>query len=67
MEEEKTPKPRGGAREGAGRKPKDQVASQQITLKLRKDYLEIINRNYPNRSDFIQHAIKEKLRRECLI
>lgn len=66
-EEKKVPKPKGGAREGAGRKPKDQVATQLITVKVRKDFLEIIKRNFPNRSDFIQRAIKEKLRRECLI
>ena len=68
MEEEvKTPKPKGGKREGAGRKPKDKVPMQLVTVKLRRDFLEIINRNFPNRSDFIQHAVKEKLRRECLI
>lgn len=69
MEEEdkKQPKPHGGAREGAGRKPKDKVTTQHVTVKLRKDFLEIIHRNFPNRSDFIQQAVKEKLRRECLI
>lgn len=66
-EEKKVPKPKGGVREGAGRKPKDKVATQLITVKIRKDFLEIIKRNFPNRSDFIQHAVKEKLRRECLI
>jgi len=66
-EEKKEPKPKGGKREGAGRKPKDLVPTQSVTIKLRKDFIEIINRNFPNRSDFIQHAIKEKLRRECLI
>ena len=66
-EEKKTPKPKGGFREGAGRKPKDQVPTQTITVKLRRDFLEVINRNFPNSSDFIQHAVKEKLKRECLI
>ncbi len=68
MEEEiKTPKKRGGHRDGAGRKPKDQVATQHITVKIRKDFLEIISKIYENRSDFIQKAVKEKLRREGLI
>lgn len=66
-EQTKQPKPKGGYREGSGRKPKDQVATQPVTVKLRKDFIEIINRNFPNRSDFIQHAVKEKLRREGLI
>lgn len=68
MEEEvkKTPKPKGGYREGSGRKPKDQVATQTITVKVRRDFIALIDANFPNRSDFIQRAIKEKLRRECL-
>jgi hypothetical protein len=66
-EEQKTPKPKGGFREGAGRKPKDKVATQLITVKIRKDFLEIINKNFENRSDFIQKAVKDKLRREGLI
>ena len=65
-EEKKEPKPKGGFREGAGRKPKDGVVMQSITVKLRKDYLEIIGKVYDNRSDFIQKAVKEKLRREGL-
>ena len=59
-EKETTPKK-------AGRKLKDKVATQFIALRLRNDYIKIIDDNFPNRSDFIQHAIKEKLRRECLI
>lgn len=66
-EEKKTPKPRGGYREGAGRKPKDHVATQLMTVSIRKDWIEIINKHYDNRSDFVQHAIREKLRRERLI
>lgn len=66
-EEQKTPKPKGGFREGAGRKPKDKVATQLVGVKLRKDFIEIINANYENRSDFIQKAVKEKLRREGLV
>lgn len=68
MEEEiKAPKPKGGKREGAGRKPKDKVTMQSTTVKIRKDFLQTINENFPNRSEFIQKAIKEKLKRECLI
>ena len=66
-EQSNEPKPRGGFREGSGRKPKEQVPLQSVTFKLRRDYVEIINKNYPNRSDFIQRAVKEKLRRECLV
>lgn len=58
---------RGGFRENSGRKPKDTVASQTVTFKLRKDFLTLINENFPNRSDFIQRAVKEKLKREGLI
>lgn len=66
-EEKKQPKPKGGFREGAGRKPKDKVATQIISVGIPRDILAIINENFPNRSDFIQRAIKEKLRREMLI
>lgn len=68
MEEEiRKPKPKGGKREGAGRKPKDKVNTQHISVKIRQDLVQIIDCNFPNRSDFIQHAVKEKLRREGLI
>ena len=68
MEEvKKEPKPRGGYRENSGRKPKDKVAVQVVSVGIPKDILKIINENFPNRSEFIQKAIKEKLRRECLI
>lgn len=66
-EENKQPKPRGGFREGAGRKPKDKVSTQRCSICVPRDILEIIDGNYSNRSDFIQKAIKEKLRREMLI
>ena len=66
-EEKKQPKPKGGFREGAGRKPKDKVAVQVVSVGFPRDLLEIINHNFPNRSDFIQKAVKEKLRREGLI
>ena len=65
-EEKKTPKPKGGFREGSGRKPKDKVPTQSVTVKLRRDFVELLNL-LPNRSDFIQKAVKEKLRREGFI
>ena len=67
MEETKTPKPKGGYREGAGRKPKDKTPTQLVTVNIRRDYLEIIRDNFMNRSEFFQAAVKEKLRREGLI
>ena len=35
--EEKTPKPRGGKREGAGRKPKDGTTTQLVGVRVRQD------------------------------
>lgn len=67
QQELKTPKPKGGKREGAGRKPKDKVKTQRVSISIPMDIIALIDRNFPNRSDFIQHAVKEKLRRECLI
>lgn len=68
MEEEiKTPKPKGGYREGSGRKPKTETAGQVVSVNIPKHYLQLIKENFPNRSDFIQHAIREKLRREGLL
>lgn len=62
------PSQRGGYREGAGRKPKDKAATQHITVRVRKDLLEVINSYYENkRSDFIQRAIKNQLKRDGLI
>lgn len=67
MEEIKTPKPKGGKREGAGRKPKDKVATKLVSVKIRKDFVELINEHFVNRSEFFQDAVKEKLKREGLI
>ena len=41
MEEEqiKTPKPKGGKREGAGRPPKDGVGTEFVGVKLNKKHL----------------------------
>ena len=66
-EEKKTPKPKGGKREGAGRKNKDGAPTMMVSAKLRKDYVEMIDKIFGNRSDFIQNAVKEKLRREGLV
>ncbi|MCR5270586.1 MAG: hypothetical protein K6D91_06165 [Prevotella sp.] len=57
----------GGHRDGAGRKPKDKVATQVISVPVRKDFLELIINNFPNRSEYIQHAIKNQLKRDGLI
>ena len=67
QEEQKTPKPRGGFREGAGRKPKDGQPTMMVSAKLRKDYVLVIDKCFGNRSEFIQKAVKEKLRREGAI
>jgi hypothetical protein len=66
MEEEEK-KPRGGARESAGRKPLGGVGGQHITLRVRKDYLMLIDTYFKSRSKFINEAIRAKLRREGLI
>lgn len=69
MEEEQKEKltGRGGAGRNQGRKAKDGVITQLVGIRIRKDYLEIINDHYANRSEFFQKAVKEKLRRESLI
>lgn len=69
MEEEQKEKltGRGGAGRGQGRKPKDKVVAQSVTVKIRKDYVELIDKHFINRSEFIQDAIKGKLKREGLI
>jgi hypothetical protein len=69
MEEEqiKTPKPKGGRREGAGRKPKDGVGTEFVGVKLNKKHVQLIRDNYDNLSEFISKAVKEKLRREGLV
>lgn len=73
MEEEqkKEPKPRGGFREGAGRKPYDGEGhpTMMVSVKLRRDFVDIID-HYTvegSRSAFIQKAVKDLLKREGLI
>jgi hypothetical protein len=69
MEEEQKEKltGRGGAGRNQGRKAKDQVVTQLVGVRIRKDYLKMIDENFTNRSDFFQKAVKEKLRREGLV
>lgn len=67
MEEKKTPKPRGGKREGAGRKPLDGIGTQHIALRIRKDYIALIDMHFKSRAQFINEAIRAKLRREGLL
>ena len=64
LERKRKPTPKGGKREGAGRKPKDKTVMQCVNVMIRKDFLEIIAHLTDNRSDFIQKAVKEKLKRE---
>lgn len=66
-EEKKQPKPRGGYRKGAGRKPKDGVGTDFVGVKLNKAHAQLIREHYDNMSEFISKAVKEKLRREGLI
>ena len=69
-EEKKEPKPRGGFREGSGRKPYDGEGhpTMMVSVKLRKDYVRLIDQfSFGSRSQFIQKAVKEKLMRERLI
>ena len=66
-EKEKKPKPRGGFREGAGRKPKDGVGSVLVNVRLNKDHVAIIKQVFPSMTEFISMAVKEKLKREGLI
>lgn len=62
----------GGAREGAGRKPKDGIGTSHVGIKINKEHLELINRlveakRFASKSEFICKAVKEKLRREGLL
>ena len=67
-EEQKKPKPKGGKREGAGRKPKDGVGAQLVSYRINKRYLDIIKTHFNcTLSEFIDKAVKEKLRREGLV
>lgn len=66
--EENTPKPKGGARKGAGRKKKDGVGTEQISVRINVEHLHIIREHHPKSvSDFISKAVKDKLKRGGLI
>jgi hypothetical protein len=71
-EEKKNRKPMGGAREGAGRKPKGGVGSQLISCRINREHLEIIKYlvekgEVKSVAEFIDKAVKDKLRRAELI
>ena len=66
-EEKKEPKPRGGFREGAGRKPKDGVGTELVHVRLNKEHAELIRLKHGNMSHFIGLAVKNQLKREGLI
>ena len=69
MEEEqiKTPKPKGGKREGAGRKLKGGVGTEQISIRVNKEHLELIRLYHKSTAKFIDLAIKQRLIREGLL
>jgi len=66
-EEQKTPKPKGGARQGAGRKPKGGVGTDRVTVRLNKEHVKLIREYYDNLSEFVYKAVRNQLRREGLI
>lgn len=66
-EEKKETKPRGGFREGAGRKPKDGVGTQNVSVRINRNYLRVIRLNYDHLSTFIDKAIRNQLKREGII
>ncbi len=66
-EEKKEPKPKGGFREGAGRKPKDGVGTELVHVRLNKIHVETIRAKRGNISAFISLAVKNQLIRERLI
>jgi len=61
MEEDKKPK-RGGSRPNAGRKPKAEQ-SRMITFRASQDVYEILMMQ-PNKTEYIEKAIREKRKRE---
>ena len=72
MAEEKEKIQIGGARAGAGRKPKDGVGTHMITLKLNRKHYNLIkalveNEEVASVSEFIGRAVREKLMREGLV
>jgi hypothetical protein len=63
QEEVKQPKPRGGARKGAGRKAKGgEGGTHYVNFRASADVWEILQQQ-ENKTDFIERAIKERYRR----
>ena len=63
MEEEiKTPKPKGGKREGAGRKSKGREGTLRVGFRCSQDVWDILQQQ-EDKTAFIEKAIREKWRR----
>jgi hypothetical protein len=62
MEEETQSKPRGGKREGAGRKPKGANGTLRFGFRCSQEVWDIIQR-MEDKTAFVEQAIKEKWRR----
>lgn len=66
--DEEAKKPRGGQRDGSGRKKiMEGVKTCSFNLRLPKPVVDLIDDNFRNRAEFIRQAIKEKLIRERLV
>ena len=65
--EEKATKQRGGYREGAGRKPKGGVGTRAVSLRVNKEHYELIVRHHNSFAEFVDRAIRERLKREGLL
>ena len=62
MEEEKKTN-RGGKREGAGRKSKGDLGTLRVAFRCSQDVWDILQQQ-PNKTEYIEKAIREKWRRE---
>ena len=63
-EEKKVPKPRGGKREGAGRKPKSASGKTlRVGFRCSQAVWDILQQVDGDKTAFIEKAIKEKWRR----
>lgn len=62
-EEQNTPKPRGGKREGAGRKSKGDNGTLRIGFRCSQDVYDILQQQ-PDKTAYIEAAIREKHKRE---
>lgn len=63
MNEEPQPRPHGGARPGAGRKPKSKAGPLHVSFRCSQDVYEILQRQ-TSKTAYIEAAIREKNRRE---